>query len=269
MKSPNEQVFLSYARPDEVAARQLYGVLSRAGVQVWFDRDALKPGVVWKTAIRRAIKESRYFIALMSSSSSSRKGFAHTELRQAIDILDEYPEDEVFLIPVRLENCDPPLDRLNELQWVDMFPEWALGEEKLLRFFGAGARKNTSPNDVEGASGGSDLPITPTVRTEGLNRSKRIGDYWSYLRFYGDGTVLTASSSGSPEQVIAWLNPENVFVSRGTRTISGRQISFTATSTQGSVDYEGEIEGELLTLRIHSRINANRSITDYDFVPLR
>jgi len=106
----SEEVFLSYARPDEDAARRLYAALTGAGMSVWFDREALGPGAVWKVEIRKAIKRSRYFLALLSSRSSSRKGFIQAELRQAIEILDEYPENEVFLIPVRLDSCDAPLD---------------------------------------------------------------------------------------------------------------------------------------------------------------
>ena len=105
MTVDNDLVFLSYAREDEACASQLYSELAEAGVNVWFDREALAPGASWKSEIRKAIRRSRYFIALMSSKSVSKKGFVQSELREALEVLDEYPENETYLIPARLDCC--------------------------------------------------------------------------------------------------------------------------------------------------------------------
>lgn len=38
------RLFLSYAREDSAAARKLYEELSARGLNVWLDREALRPG---------------------------------------------------------------------------------------------------------------------------------------------------------------------------------------------------------------------------------
>jgi len=57
--------------------------------------------------------------------------------------LDTFPENRPFIIPVRLEDCTPSHQKLNELHWVDMFPEWDDGIEKILK-----AIKTSDANDV-------------------------------------------------------------------------------------------------------------------------
>jgi hypothetical protein len=37
-----------------------------------------------------------------------------------LDVADEMPPGEVFIIPVRLEECDIP-ERLRHWQWVDLY----------------------------------------------------------------------------------------------------------------------------------------------------
>ena len=104
-----EQVFLSYARDDGKAARRLYDDLRRSGpMHVWFDRVDLLPGMEWKPAIRKAIRESRFFVALLSKSSVANRGYRHTELRQALEVKDEFPRAKTYLVPARLDNCRMP-----------------------------------------------------------------------------------------------------------------------------------------------------------------
>jgi hypothetical protein len=131
-KSP-PTVFISYAREDLRAAQKLYNDLKRAGANSWLDKESLLPGQRWKVEIKRAIKRSRYFLAVLSSNSVSRRGYVHKEVAAALEILDEFPESQIFIIPVRLDDCSPSHERLRDLQWVDMFPSWNDGVEKILR----------------------------------------------------------------------------------------------------------------------------------------
>ena len=62
----NLQIFISYAREDVEAARKLYRDLKNAELNPWLDEEVLLPGQNWKSAIKKAIKESRFFIALLS-----------------------------------------------------------------------------------------------------------------------------------------------------------------------------------------------------------
>ena len=125
------KVFISYAREDSEIAQRLYDDLKRAGVELWLDRENLLPGQDWDVEISKAINESTFFLALISSKSTNRVGFTQRELKRALDIIYEKPKGDVFIIPVRIDDC--PVDvRLQEYQWVNLFPSYADGLNKLL-----------------------------------------------------------------------------------------------------------------------------------------
>jgi hypothetical protein len=127
------RVFLSYAREDIEAAERLFNDLKKSGANMWFDRESLLPGQKWKTKIKQAIMDSRFFIALLSKNSVNKKGYVQKELKDALEILDEYPDSAVFLIPVRLDASRPVDPRLHDIQWVDMFPDWSKGLSRILK----------------------------------------------------------------------------------------------------------------------------------------
>lgn len=147
-----KQVFLSYARLDLRKARKLYADLNVSPkVHVWFDQNDLLPGLKWRPAIRKAIRESRYFVALLSDKSTSTKGYRHSELREAIEVMREFPEDKIFLIPTRLDSCEPPVEELKELTYADLFPSWPNGVDRLkkaLRIGGQATVKKTKSSKL-------------------------------------------------------------------------------------------------------------------------
>ncbi|MGC1931965.1 MAG: toll/interleukin-1 receptor domain-containing protein, partial [Candidatus Nitrosopolaris sp.] len=98
-------VFLSYAREDSDAAKRLYEDLKNDGLSPWLDKESLLPGQNWEIEIRKAIKNSRYFIALLSSNSVDKRGFVQKEFKFALEVLDEVPESQIFVIPARLNEC--------------------------------------------------------------------------------------------------------------------------------------------------------------------
>lgn len=128
---PGSSIFISYGREDADAARRVYRDLKDAGLDPWLDVECLKPGQQWRLEIRRAIRKCRYFLVLLSTRTTSRRGFVHKELTDALDLLDSYPDSEIYLLPVRLDDCEPPRDRLRDLHWTDMFPNWDAGLAKL------------------------------------------------------------------------------------------------------------------------------------------
>ena len=115
------RIFISYAREDAETAQMLYANLKCAGLNPWLDTKDLLPGQDWEAAIRRAIRESSHFLALISSRSITKRGFIQKELRQGFDILDEMPPGDIFIIPIRLEPVEPRHEKLAKLQWVDLF----------------------------------------------------------------------------------------------------------------------------------------------------
>ena len=109
-------IFISYAREDIEAAKRLYGDLQKKGLYPWFDQKSILAGEKWEITIKNAIKDCRYFVALLSSNSVAKRGFVNKELTQALEVLNEYPEPEIYIIPVRLDDCTPTHEKLKELQ---------------------------------------------------------------------------------------------------------------------------------------------------------
>jgi hypothetical protein len=87
-------------------------------------------------SLRKAVKNSRYFIALFSSTSVNKRGYVQKEFKLALDVLDEFPEGEIFAIPARLDNCEIPYERFLNIERVDLFPNWKQDMQRLLRTFG-------------------------------------------------------------------------------------------------------------------------------------
>ena len=128
------KVFLSYVREDAKDASRLYHALKLGGVDVWMDQFDLAPGQDWKLAIAHAIRESSFFLALISSNSVNKRGYVQKEIREAISVMEEMPPSEIFIIPIRLDDCQPSHDFLQSLNWVDLFPVWGDGVERLVNF---------------------------------------------------------------------------------------------------------------------------------------
>ena len=130
--SQSPRVFICYAREDLDMAQQLHDDLERAGVSPWIDQEDLLPGHKWELIIEQAIQSSSFVLVLLSQTSVSKRGFVHKEIRQAVSLLDEFPDSAIFIIPVRLEACQPPR-QLEGLQWVDLFPDYQAGLTELLK----------------------------------------------------------------------------------------------------------------------------------------
>jgi nucleotide sugar dehydrogenase len=140
LKKP--RVFICYAREDKNSALNLYNSLRSWDCEPWMDTESLLPGQEWHSAVRKAIRASRYFIPLLSSRSVGKKGYVQKEIKEALNMLDEFPEQEIFVIPARLDECEPSHDRLKDLHWVDMFPDWYQGFTKIIAAMKQRQREN-------------------------------------------------------------------------------------------------------------------------------
>lgn len=118
-----EIVFISYAREDQSWAERLYMDLRKQEVNAWLDIRCLAAGSDWKLEIKKAIRNSRYFILLLSKHSVTKRGFVQKEMKEAINVLQEFPKGSIFLIPARLDQTEPVDDELRALNWVDVAPE--------------------------------------------------------------------------------------------------------------------------------------------------
>jgi hypothetical protein len=131
---PFPRVFVSYASEDRPAAEEVVDFLTREGVELWVDFRNLQPGQKWAMAIESAIPASRYFLALISRHTLSKKGYVQKEVKTAWSVADHYPDSQVFVIPARLEACEVNDTRFAQLQRVDLFPERGKGLKRLVDF---------------------------------------------------------------------------------------------------------------------------------------
>lgn len=122
-------VFLCHSSNDKQSVRKLYQQLRTEGFDPWLDEEKLLPGQNWDLEIRRALRNSQVVIVCLSSGSITKSGYVQKELRQALDVANEQPDDTIFIIPARLDDCTVP-DRLREWQWVNLYE--SNGLEKLL-----------------------------------------------------------------------------------------------------------------------------------------
>ena len=137
-QSQEKTVFISYASEDFQQADRLYNDLKNAGLKPWLDEHNLLPGQNRRDEIEDALKRSRYFIPLFSSTSVKEIGHVQTEFRFALEVFKRYPPRMIFYIPVRLDDCEIPYRELEPFHRANLFPVdddnvWKEGLNQILR----------------------------------------------------------------------------------------------------------------------------------------
>jgi hypothetical protein len=126
------RIFIAYVEEDLGFAKELYQVFEQRGFRPWLDKKRLMPGQNWPRAIETAIHSSDFFVACFSRRSTTKRGSFHSELRYALACAARVPLDEIFFIPVRLEDCTLPGRIAKRIQYVDLFPDWETGVKRVL-----------------------------------------------------------------------------------------------------------------------------------------
>jgi hypothetical protein len=133
-------VFLCHASEDKEAVRLLHRKLRQSGFHPWLDEEELLPGQDWNAEITKILRTAHVVLVCISQRFKKR-GYVQKEVVRALDVAEEQPEGAIFLIPVRLEDCEVP-ERLRRWQWVDLFRESGYSKlEVALKF----ASRRTSP----------------------------------------------------------------------------------------------------------------------------
>lgn len=148
-------VFLSYASEDRPLVEALKEELERAGVDVWFDRDALEGGDEYERKIRRNIESCSLFVPILSRHSlTSRRRFFRLEWEWAERVAAQAPPNLRFIVPLAAGDAgdvapeDPALpDRFRRLHWERLAPGRPNPEvvETLKRCFREYQRSTESP----------------------------------------------------------------------------------------------------------------------------
>jgi len=127
-----QRVFIAYVEEDLDYAKKLYRAFEKHGFRPWLDKMNLMPGQNWPRAIETAIQTSDFFVACFSERATTKRGTFHSELRYALACAAKVPLDEIFLIPVRLDRCVVPGRIARRIQYVDLFPDWEAGVNRVL-----------------------------------------------------------------------------------------------------------------------------------------
>jgi TolB-like protein/Tfp pilus assembly protein PilF len=115
-------LFLSYASGDGVAAERIAEALRAAGIEVWFDKSALRGGDAWDRQIRRQIKDCALFVPVISANSQARsEGYFRLEWTLADHRTQLMGKNRTFVVPVCIDDtgerdADVP-DSFLTVQW--------------------------------------------------------------------------------------------------------------------------------------------------------
>jgi len=116
------RVFLCHSSQDKPIIRELYQrLLAEGWIDPWLDKEKLLPGQDWEIEIEKSVETADVVIVCLSKSSVEKEGYYQKEIKKVLDVADEKPEGTIFIIPLRLDDCQPPR-RLAKWQYVDYFP---------------------------------------------------------------------------------------------------------------------------------------------------
>jgi len=105
---PDKAVFISYAREDLAAVRQLKAGLDAAGVTTWFDLERLEAGDDYDLKIQRNIANCSYFIPIVSASTERRhEAYFRREWSYALDRARNMADGAMFILPVTVDATNP------------------------------------------------------------------------------------------------------------------------------------------------------------------
>jgi formylglycine-generating enzyme required for sulfatase activity len=197
-------MFLCHSSGDKPTIRDLYVRLRNDGFEPWFDEESLRPGQDWDYEIRKAVCASDIVIVCLSRSSITKAGYIQKELGFALDIAHQQPEGNIFVIPVKLEECDVP-ERLKKWHWVNLLKQD--GYSQLIESLNlcasqkdckiTAANQGISPKKAIIATSANSPHINQAART------KSQGDEYGngVIRLKTDAGILEASNSRRKEIV--------------------------------------------------------------------
>jgi len=140
------KIFIIHGKEDKAVAKQLYDDLKACQNIEPFMEDDVLAGENIEMTMRRNIRKSNYVLAVMSEKTLSERSLFQKNLKLALNILDEFPDNQIYLIPVRIDECEPADERLQQRKPADLFPDYHKGLNEILRSFGsASSQQQTTP----------------------------------------------------------------------------------------------------------------------------
>ncbi len=113
-------IYISCHPDDLNKVNPIYDLLQLSGYYPWMPHRDLLIGQNTKTLSQMAIDRSSLFVACISNKSRNSRGDTQIELRDALDKFRGMLPDDIYIIPVRLEEADI-IEQLSSLKPLDYF----------------------------------------------------------------------------------------------------------------------------------------------------
>jgi len=110
-------VFISYASPDKEQVLPYYDALKDASYDLWMDEKKLVAGQDWNFEIKKSFSKAQIIILFISKNSTLKRGYVQRELKMALFNLEEKLRDDIYIIPIILDETTIP-DELEDLHCI-------------------------------------------------------------------------------------------------------------------------------------------------------
>ena len=127
------KLFLAHAKEDEKVTESIYEKLKTNGYSPWMDIRDIPAGVNWDNEIQKNFSSANVIIIILSKVSCQKNGYIRREMNEAIDKLKYYKPDDIFVIPILIDDSPVPTFISSKIQYIDYKREdgWALLEKSL------------------------------------------------------------------------------------------------------------------------------------------
>lgn len=106
------------------------------------------------------------------------------------------------------------------------------------------------------------------IQYNGVYQSKKVDNYYYYLRFYKNNIVIEVSSTGKPRHLKKWFSKKHNDISIGKFVNKNDSIFFNVKSNTGIVKHKGTFINKRLFLKKLSKINGHKDSLYYSFKKL-
>lgn len=118
MTEISASIFISYASPDRERVLPFFDWLEKQDFNVWIDCRRIKPGQNWDFEIKFALDKATVVLMFISKNSYIRRGYVQRELKIALNKLSEKLIDDIYIIPVRLDDSVQVPEELKGIQYI-------------------------------------------------------------------------------------------------------------------------------------------------------
>lgn len=185
-------VFISYAKEDFKFAKELYDFLKLNHYNPWLDKECLLPGQNWDLEINRALRKADFVILLISNTSIAKRGYVQREYKLALKYFEEKLEDDIYLLPLKLDNCDVPFG-FEKFQWLELSEDF--GFYKVLDSFNYQRKKlELQNNKYFNKESDFEYEEKKIIKEIGTNPKKNVEIYYPNFSNKSNDDILILNS---------------------------------------------------------------------------